>query len=316
MKNTHMHLFKKITLTLTLIMIMLASALVFAKITHTLLVVDNANQTALPGNFRTTADALPGNINNDGLAALHVAGSQQFTTQGLSAAIAKIPAKSIIIVDLRRESHGQLNGNAISWYGPQNAANAAKSPDQIRLSELRLLNRLKKSPFRWTYEITEKTNDDFIETTRRDFVRVESVKSEQQLAASHHLGYKRFYVEDFHAPDAGEVVRFVNFAKKLPDDTWLYFHCRAGKGRTTTFMTMVDMMKNARHVSFEDIINRQAALGGSNLLDLPAETNFKFKYASHRLNFLKNFYEYAKTNTDDFSTTWIQWKNNKSVKSS
>jgi hypothetical protein len=74
-------------------------------------------------------------------------------------------------------------------------------------------------------------------------------------------------------------------------------------------------MKNAKRVSFEDILARQAALGGSELQELPNQDNFKYKFASHRLHFLQKFYEYAKTNNDDFSTTWVQWKRNSAVKS-
>lgn len=313
-----MNIFKRIALTVTLLMIMLSSALVFAKITHTLLVVDMAKNAGLPENFRTTSDPLPpdATVSNEGLSNLHLAGSQQFSTDGLQHALEKIPSKSIVVVDLRRESHGQLNGNAVSWYGPQNAANENKTPEQISVSESRLLSRLKKARFKWLYQILEKSDDDFIEKTHRDFVRVNTVKSEQQLAAANHLDYKRFYVKDFHAPDDADVVRFVSFARNIPENTWIYFHCRAGKGRTTTFMSMYDMMKNAKHVSFEDILARQYALGGSDLRDLPSQENFKYKFASHRLDFLRKFYEYAKNNNDDFSTTWQQWKRNSAVKSS
>ncbi len=90
-----------------------------------------------------------------------------------------------------------------------------------------------------------------------------------------HARYQRFYIEDFHGPDQASVVKFVNFAKTIPDNTWLYFHCRAGRGRTTTFMSMYDMMKNAKQVTFDEIMDRQLALGGADLRDLP-EGNFKY----------------------------------------
>ena len=47
-----------------------------------------------------------------------------------------------------------------------------------------MLSRLKKSHFKWVYEVVDKSEDGFIEKTRRDITRVDSVKSEQQLAAS------------------------------------------------------------------------------------------------------------------------------------
>lgn len=312
-----MNIFKRVSLTAVVIIVMLSSAMVFAKITHVLLVLDMRNDHELPFRFRTTSDHLPADVTyqQDGLSTLHAAGSQQFSSEGLIAALEKIPSQSVIIVDLRRESHGMLNGNGVSWYGPQNAANENKTPDQIKVSEARLLARLKKSRFRWVHEIIEKTDDDYVDKTHQEFIRVQNVKSEQQLTSEFHVGYRRFYVEDFHRPDDLDADRFVSFAKNIPADTWLYFHCRAGRGRTTTFMAMYDMMRNAKTVSFDDILGRQLALGGSDLRDLPEKNSFKYKYATDRLAFLKNFYNYAKENNDDFSTTWLQWRNKKSVNS-
>jgi hypothetical protein len=80
-------------------------------------------------------------------------------------------------------------------------------------------------------------------------------------------------------------------------------------------MAMYDMMKNAKYVTFDDIITRQHALGGSDLNEMPQKDHFKYKYATDRLRFLKNFYEYAKSNNDNYSTTWMQWLRDKSVKS-
>ncbi len=312
-----MNLLKRTSLAAVVVIVMLSSAMVYAKITHTLLVLDMKNDHELPFRFRTTSDPLPADVTyqQDGLSTLHAAGSQQFSDEGLKAALEKISSPSVIIIDLRRESHGMLNGNGVSWYGPQNAANENKTPAQIKISEARLLARLKKSRFRWVHEIIEKTDDDYVDKTHQEFIRVQNVKSEQQLAADYQAGYRRFYVEDFHRPDDVDADSFVNFAKSIPDKTWLYFHCRAGRGRTTTFMAMYDMMRNAKKVSFDDILGRQLALGGSDLRELPEKNSFKYKYALERLQFLKKFYKYTKENNDDFSTTWLQWLNKKSVKS-
>lgn len=312
-----MNFLKKSALAATLAMLTLSSVMVFAKITHTLLVVDTPEDVEMPKVFRTTSDDIPDNnvINRGGLDGLHLAGSQQFSDIGLRTALGKIPGRSVVIVDLRRESHGMLNHSAVSWYGPQNAANANKTPEQVSMSEARLLAKLKKSTFKWVYEIVEKTDDDFVEKVKKEFVRVNSVKSEKKLASEFHVAYKRFYVEDFHKPDDQQVDRFVAFARKIPASTWIYFHCRAGRGRTTTFMAMYDMMKNAKQISFDDIIARQAALGGSDLKEMPDTASFKYKFAVERFNFLKKFYEYCKTNNDNYSITWSQRPQNYAVKS-
>lgn len=307
-----MHSIKKIILLVTVISILLSSALVYARITHTLLVLDARNEEVLPNHFRTTNDVLPESTNVDktGLNLIHAAGSQQFSIGTLKKALEHIPSQSVIVVDLRRESHGLLNGNAVSWYAPQNAANENKTVSQIKLSETRLLERLKKSHFRWVYQILGKTNDNYVEKTKRELVTVETVQSEARLLAKEHIEYHRFYIKDFHAPDDQSVVNFVNFAKAVPDTTWIYFHCRAGRGRTTTFMVLLDMMKNAKQVSFDDILHRQLALGGSNLGELPSRSKFKYKDAEYRLSFLKSFYQYARSNNDHYSTSYVSWKQN------
>ncbi len=45
-------------------------------------------------------------------------------------------------------------------------------------------------------------------------------------------------VTDDMAPDAAQTDRFVEFCRTMAPGTWLHIHCRAGHGRTTTFMVM------------------------------------------------------------------------------
>lgn len=307
-----MNFLKKSALLLVLGLIMLSSAMVYARITHTLLVIDMQNSADLPAKFRSSADNISNssNINTLGLDQLHVVGSHQFSKNSFVTALSRIPSKSVVVVDLRRESHGMLNDDAVSWYGPQDAANLNKTIPQIIASEQRLLNRLSKSSYRWVYDIVTKTDDGYVDQVTRNLTQVQGVQSEQQFVEQNHVGYQRFYVEDFHAPSDAEVNRFVNFAKSLPADTWLYFHCRGGEGRTTTFMTMMDMMKNAKQVSYDDIMARQLALGGSDLRDLPDNGSFKYPFAVERLSFLRQFYDYAKSNNDNFATSYSAWKKN------
>lgn len=308
-----MNFLKKLVLMLVLGLLLMSSAMVYARITHTLLVFDMENSAQLPAKFRTSADVLTDTkVNSLGLDQLHVVGSHQFSKDSFLTALSRIPSKSVIVVDLRRESHGMLNADAVSWYGPQDAANQNKSIPQIIASEQRLLARLAKSSYRWVYDIVSKTDDGYVDKVEHEIVQVQNVQSEQQFVEANHTGYQRFYVEDFHAPSDAEVSRFVSFAKTVPANTWLYFHCRGGEGRTTTFMTMMDMMKNAKQVSYDDIMARQLALGGADLRDLPAQGSFKYPYAVQRVIFLQSFYNYAKSNTDNFATSYTTWKQKQS----
>jgi protein-tyrosine phosphatase len=259
-----------------------------------LLVLDARNADNLPKKFRI-ADAL------------HAAGSAQFSERGLLKAVERMRTHHVTIIDLRQESHGYLNGSAISWYGKHDAANAGLSSKEIHQREESLLAHLAKSKFAKIYNITDKSEDGTITTAKPQDYAVHTVSSEQEIAANHHLGYQRIYVQDFHAPSAKAVDQFVKLARKLPEKQWLYFHCRGGSGRTTSFMAMYDMMRHAKTDSFEDIIARQELIGGKNLTKLPDENSYKYPFAVERLEFLKKFYEYAKSSDADFSVDWSAW---------
>src|SRR5438105_14563183 len=89
-----------------------------------LLVLDSKNNEHLPKNFRSTSDksSHSSQLNTKGLDSLSIAGGAQFSELELSAILKHLRTKQLSIIDLRQESHGLINGHAVSWYGPQNAA--------------------------------------------------------------------------------------------------------------------------------------------------------------------------------------------------
>jgi hypothetical protein len=68
-------------------------------------------------------------------------------------------------------------------------------------------------------------------------------------------------------------------------------------------MAMYDMVRNARTVSMNDIMQRQVAVGGKDLLAPAAGDDNK----AERVQFLQQFYDYAKTNRDGFQTSFSAW---------
>jgi Inositol hexakisphosphate len=298
---------KKISLSLILILSLMMSTLLWAVTNNTLLVLDMRNLSQLPKHFRTTSNALPTDINTEGLADLHMAGGAQFSKLALERILFHLRTKRLTVIDLREESHGFLNGNAISWYAPGDAVNAGLTGQQIENRQSRLLDELSRQESVKTYMILSKTPDERIDKTKMIEFSMRGVLSEASLADSLHLSYERLYVQDHHAPTAKQVAHFMQRVKQIPKDQWLYIHCRAGLGRTTTFMAMYDMVHNAKKVSFDDIIARQVALGGKDLTALPQPDSYKYKAASQRLTFLKKFYQYAHDNNDNFKTSWLMW---------
>lgn len=299
---------KIVFISIILLISLFLSAYVYANYTRTLLVLDMRNSPELPRRFRLSTDPLPATINTNGLAELKIAGGAQFSKAAFNKILHRINAKHIIVFDLRQESHGFVNGNAVSWYGVRNADNSSKTHADIEAEQARLLRTLASEEEVVINQLVQKSAEGEVKVVKPTEYRVHDTSSEEHYVTSLGHQYKRFYVQDYHAPTTKEVDRFIQTVNKISKSKWIYFHCRAGIGRTTVFMTMFDMMRNAKQLSFEEIMDRQAALGGKDLRVLPAKTHYKYQWAADRLQFLKQFYQYARDNKDHYQTVWSKWQ--------
>ncbi len=276
--------------------IILVCLVLLLGVSKTYLIENSANDYIAPKNFRITS-ALP-EIKN-----LKLMGSAQFSEQNLQYVLAHYP-KPTYIIDLRQESHGFVNGIAISWQDQYNWANIKNTKEQNRRIENTLLQGLEAKHHIIINKVAEKIDGKLTKVIPINLT-VRQVSNEQQLAEKHGIKYLRFDIPDHHRPNDLEVDRFVGFIRDTPSSEWLYFHCKAGKGRTTTFMTMTDMLRNAKDVSFEEIIRRQHALGGINLAKKKSDKPEILKEkAQSRLAFLREFYEYARAGG---SQSWMMW---------
>lgn len=300
-----MNMIKLFALLSSSILVLLIPIAIFAQSKTTPIVLDMQNAPILPKHFRTTAN-LTGTKDNhwQDYQDLHMAGGGQFSKSSLLKILKYLHTKDLIVIDLRQESHGFLNGNAISWYGYRASENGGKSNSAIDADQTWRLNAIREDASVFVQKRNEKSN---VGKTKPIEFAVHDVSSEEEFVNSLHLSYYRIYAQDFHAPTADQVDRFLELVKELPKHQWLYFHCRAGVGRTSTFMVMYDMVHNAKNISFENILQRQVSIGGKNLTKLPATNSFKYKYAKERLAFLRSFYEYAKQNNDAFKTSYTMW---------
>lgn len=293
--------------TLVFILMVQFQAIAFP-LKDSVLVLDALNETTLPRHFRTTSVPLPPHsmISSEGLASLHLAGSAQFSELQFQKILQHVPRKKLVVIDLREETHGFLNAHAISWYGVRNAANMGKNPHAIKVHEKKQMKVLCQTKSVTVYKILSKEDDGRIGKVEPFIVSIDNAFSEEKFMKRQGIPYYRLYVTDHHAPRYQAVDHFISKANQL-NDRWIYFHCRAGSGRSTTFMVMLDMLRNAKKVRFNDILARQALIGGKDLRKLPASSSYKYPLAIERLRFLKDFYFYCRQNNDDFKTSWSEW---------
>lgn len=250
--------------------------------------LDSDNKDELPVNFRSSLDLSKiekNDLNLSGLNTLNISGSSQFTELSLKKTIENINTKfPLYIIDLRQESHGFINGSAVSLFAPGNKINSGLPLNAVIKREDLFI---KSIPLNRSinldidkYKIVPKT-----------------VYNEETLVKTNNLYYFRIPVTDNERPTDDMVDRFIDFTKSLPEDKWLHFHCKEGIGRTTTFMILYDIMNNYKDVSIDDIIARQSSLDSLNL------SNFDKNDLRYLL--LQNFFKYAKDT--DFNTSWVEW---------
>ena len=124
--------------------------------------------------------------------------------------------------------------------------------------------------------------------------------------------YIRLPVSDHQRPSDEIVDQFLAFVLGMPKEYWFHFHCKAGRGRTTTFMVLYDIIKNGREVSLEEILARQEKMGGCDLTDTEKErgANERIFFARERLKMVEDFYLYC-LDVPDFSISWSEWVQNR-----
>ena len=273
--------------------------------------VDRLDISQLPRNFRIANDPFHSTLKDGtipsrvGMENVKASASSIFSEKEFEQVLAKIPVSSqkVIVVDLRQESHGYLNGTAVSWFSPNNWGNDGKRLDDVKKIELEQLDKARVNSPITVYNFDDDKN---VPTTSFQ-MDVARARTEEEMVKEHGAGYYRLALSDHFRPEDEYVDEFVEWYKKLPKDAWLHIHCFAGMGRTTVFMNMVDILQNAKKVSFEDIVGRQGLIGNVDLRDIDGKLNWKRKAYVERLQFTKHFYEYVKQSPKDLPGKYSDW---------
>lgn len=307
---------------------------------------DTKNSQVRVRAFRESHQALTLPINASGLAELNFSASGQFTSLEFEEVVAYVGKnfpniRTLIVVDLRKEAHVFING--VPFSAALNAlsdANYWKQPADLSNTDLLLkqeiLTEIPKGPI-----IIQDTHHDHsaIEIwSKKDWPQVQIkentvhndvlIQTEEELVESYStnalkVSYKRFYNLDHCRLSNKNVDSFIDFAAGIDkSNTWLHFHCKGGKGRTTIYSFIYDLLHNAKHIdSAADAFERQVALGGKDfrkVLVQGSDTwNDKVKrygmceayYLQQnyilRKQFLENFFRFSKRL--DAQQTWTEW---------
>ena len=180
-----------------------------AKALEELRLIENApNNNTLPDHFRLSNDykskIKDKSINLKGLDKLNISGSGQFSDSGLSLIKDAIKNKFYIIdIDLRQESHGFVNGIAISWEAEKNDANKGLNLPEVIAVENKLLSSIK-------------IGEPLTFSNKKETVIPKLVQTEEQVAKSKDIGYIRIPVTDGGFPTDDMIEYFIDFVPNQP----------------------------------------------------------------------------------------------------
>jgi protein tyrosine phosphatase (PTP) superfamily phosphohydrolase (DUF442 family) len=210
----------------------------------------------------------------------------------------------VVLVDLRQESHIFINGLAVCWYADKDWANVGRSLPWIQDNEDQQVQGIVAARSVVVSTLV-KAPEDKVSTKDPVTLDVSEATTEAGLAQQAGVGYFRIPVTDHCRPTDDMVDRFVAFVKGLKADAWLHFHCHGGDGRTTTFLTLYDMIRNVpQGVDLDDIVARQSMMGQYQLFGDGG--GWKARVTGGRTAFINLFYKYVKTGGYD-TKTWSEW---------
>lgn len=296
-----------------LILLLLIFSNLCAAANYPYLIFDSDGNPEFPKNFRSSKTPYPKTTSKTpsrlGLDTLNMSGSAQFTHSNFNNMIHALGIKAGYVIDLRQESHGFLDGTPVSWYGIKNGVNKNKTPEEIALLENSLIEALNMKKKVVVFKHIETGNKESFKPVLTSY---QHASDEKTFVLNNGFNYARFYVLDHYPPTDAQIDEFVQFIKTLSQPSWLHFHCHAGHGRTTTFIVMYDMIRNAHHVSMSDIIQRQALIGGENLIDVTDDGTWRITINKNRLHIIEAFYQFVKDPKGYSAGTWSAWRANNS----
>ncbi len=227
----------------------------------------------------------------------YMSGSAQFSTEQFGELAEQIRVhagdREVWIIDCRLETHGMINGIAVSWCDDENAANRGKTTAEVEADETVLSALIGTDVTAYT-AVSDRPDVPVALT-------VENWQTEREIVEAVGFHYLRLACPDHGWPPADVIDDFLTFTEGLGENVWLHFHCQAGSGRTGAFMTIWEMLQNPEK-PLEEILQHQADTGSGNLVTPSAPE--KSHAQKSRYVMVRAFHRYL---TEGRNGSWSEW---------
>jgi hypothetical protein len=160
--------------------------------------------------------------------------------------------RELFLVDLREETHGFLDGRAVSWYSDNDFGNVGQPPALIERDEEARLAALAGQTvhvFRIEDDPDDNRRQQRVMPVSYEEIDVMKPETERQAFDGFELGdctvhYIRIPVTDHTGPSDAALRELCTRVPVSgdPASVWVHFHCHGGDGRTTTFLALYDMV--------------------------------------------------------------------------
>ena len=209
-----------------------------------------------------------------------------------------VEPSQVYVVDLREEPHFFINDKAVS-VGHIKAISdndkfdsfVGRPASEIIEMEEHYCQMLLKQEDVHIHQAKDKKTRNVKKRYEPMLMNVKTAQTEKSFVESTGAHYKRFPITVHQHPTDILTQDFIEFINNLPENSWVHFHCRGGKGRTGTAVFMYDVLKNKGHYSFPILLMRSLLFGISkNIFTINLKSTTKIKTSKARKAFLKEFY--------------------------
>lgn len=232
----------------------------------------------------------------------YLSGSAQFTEKQLKTLFSyintnyKIKRKNIHIIDLRQENHLFIEGYPISLYSKNFSYNWGVEREKILQREESLKNFLKLQHQVILHHYLE-TGD-----KKKFKAKPHIINQEKELVRKEGGNYYRLSVTDHCHPSDEEVEIFLKIIRSIPPSSWIHIHCRGGRGRTSTFIYLIQMLHNKGLISIKNLHNHFPTEKNLYLIG-HQEDAYRKEKALKRREFLENFLLFVQSGEE----SWKKW---------